>query len=206
MLPGWRARAVDHPTGPRRSTTPSTTLVFLHSSSGNFAAYWQALAPLSRRHGIALVFPSFGAGNWSRPGGVEAVLAARTAACERFALAPDRVFLAVISNGGLGVSAALGSEPATFRGVALIPAVVEETRLASAAATGALRGVPVLFVHGDADDRVPLAAVEPAIHRLETAGAAVTRSVFPGADHFVLFARLDEILVELSWWMCSQTP
>jgi pimeloyl-ACP methyl ester carboxylesterase len=177
------------------------TLLFLHGAAGNFAAYWQALAPLARRDGIALVFPGFGAGNRDRPGGVEAVLAARDTACEQFALAPDRVFLAALSNGGLGASGVLARGPPAFRGVALISAVVAEEHVAMAAAAGSLRGLPVLLVHGDADDRVPLAALLPAIGKMESAGATITRRVYPGADHFLPFARLGEILGELSRWI-----
>jgi len=181
-------------------------LVFLHGSGGNFAVYWQALLPLAREHGIALLFPTFGAGNWSRPGGVEAVLEARSLACERYSVDPGQVFLAVLSNGGRGAMRLLAREPQAFRGVALISAVVEEKVVDTVRGTGRLDGLPIYFAHGDADDRVPLAAVEPAVRKLEAAGAAVTRRIFAGEDHFLLFSRLDEVLADLLEWMQSSSP
>ena len=50
-----------------------------------------------------LVQPSFGFGGWHRPGGLEAIEAARVYALAHEPVAPSRVFLAGLSNGGRGL-------------------------------------------------------------------------------------------------------
>lgn len=194
------------PRTPAQGATPPRTLIFLHGSGGNFAVYWKALSPLALEHGIHLMFPTFGIGNWNRAGGVDAIISARRAACDRFALDPGRVFLAVLSNGGRGATRLLARGRGEFRGLALISAVLEEDPIAAAAAAGSLRGLPVLFAHGHADDRVAFGRAEEAVRSMESAGALVTRHTYAGEDHFLLFSRLEDILRDLVSWMQSADP
>ncbi|MDB6003532.1 MAG: hypothetical protein JWR15_519, partial [Prosthecobacter sp.] len=55
---------------------PTPTLVFLHGSGGNFKAYIWLLSKVADELGIAVIAPSFGMGNWEKPGGYEVITGA----------------------------------------------------------------------------------------------------------------------------------
>lgn len=73
---------------PRKVPAPKRLplVVFLHGSAGNFASYWQVLAPLARQRQAVVICPTFGFGNWARRrGGVDHILASIKHARRRLA-------------------------------------------------------------------------------------------------------------------------
>ncbi len=184
---------------PRKQTGKLPGVVFLHGSAGNFACLWHALAPLARRHRLALICPSFGLGNWQRPGGTEAVRQAVLDACQRFAIDPENLTLMVLSNGGRGATRLVARHPGMFRRVVLISPVLERQPLREG--QRAWRDLPVLWIHGAEDRRIPLRATRDRIRLIEQAGARLTRRVFTGQDHFLFFDRRDEILPLIAQWI-----
>jgi poly(3-hydroxybutyrate) depolymerase len=177
------------------------TLAFLHGSGGNFASYWYVLAPLARERGIAIVCPTFGLGNWHKKGGVEAALRATDHAVERYGLDPKRVYLAALSNGGRGATRIIAQHAGRFRGVALISAVLEHGPIRAGLADGAWRGLPVLFIHGSLDLRLPIGPTRDRVAELRTGGARVTEMVMDGEDHFLLFAQRRAVVDRLGAWI-----
>ena len=127
---------------PPQSTTESgVTIVFLHGSAGSFGCYSYALSPLVRESGYNVIVPSFGAGNWDRAGGADAILTAAADAVERFSLESTKVYLVALSNGGKGAARVLAQHPGAFRGVALLSAILEDEPVAAGAARGAWAGI-----------------------------------------------------------------
>lgn len=180
---------------------PAATVVFLHGSGGNFASYWHVLSPLARDRGIAVVCPSFGFGNWHREGGVEAVLRATDHAVERYGLDPDRLYLAALSNGGRGATRVVKAHPRRFRGIVLLSAVLEHDTIREGLWTNAWRGLPVLFIHGAADLRLPLSYTRERIDEIRRGGAHVTEMVLDGEDHFLLFSQRDAVVERIAGWI-----
>jgi len=177
------------------------SIVFLHGSVGNFASYWHALAPLAREHHTALFFPSGGFGMWPLPAAATAVDEVIDDSRRRFGLDAVAPVLAGISNGGLAVAGAMARGTQRFRGVVLISTVLRNDLVSEGIAAGRWSGMPVLLIHGDADDRVSLTSVLREADRLEAAGARVTRVVVAGEDHFLFNARTDLVLERLPEWM-----
>ncbi|MBI3945509.1 MAG: prolyl oligopeptidase family serine peptidase [Armatimonadetes bacterium] len=189
---------------PRRGGACRATLLFLHGSAGSFSIYWYALAPLARAHGIAVICPGFGFGEWQRPRGVETAMAALEDACRRYSLDPERVFLAALSNGGRGATRIVAAHPGRFRGVALISAVLEEEPVRAGVTEGAWRGLPVLVLHGSADDRVPWPETETLVGQARAGGASVSQRVFPGEDHFLFLSQREQVLSKVARWAAAE--
>ncbi|MCK6471246.1 MAG: hypothetical protein L6R28_05830 [Planctomycetes bacterium] len=180
-------------------------LVFLHGSGGNFAAYWKVLAPLAREEGVALLFPSFGMGNWQRDGSAASVLAALDDATQRFRLDPENCFVAGLSNGGRGVTRAVALAPERFRGVVLISAVLEEGTIAEGLSQGGWKGTRVLLLHGQDDERVPWDYTFQRMRQLMDGGARMLAVPFPGQDHFLMFAMRENMADTIAKWMKEHT-
>ena len=177
------------------------SVVFLHGSGGNFASYWYVLAPLARERGIAVLCPTFGFGNWHKAGGVEAALAATDHAIKRYGLDPERVYLAALSNGGRGATRVAAQHPDRFRGVALISAVLEHRPIRAGVSKGAWRGLPVLFIHGNLDLRLPIGPSRDRVAELRGGGARVSEMVMDGEDHFLLFSQRQAVIERIGAWI-----
>ena len=164
-------------------------VVFLHGSGGNFQGYLWVWKQMADRGRFVVVAPGFGFGNWQRPGGVEAVLTARTDAERTLPIDPSRFILAGLSNGGRGVVRVIEGDAArTWKAVVLLSAVVDLEPSAAA-----WRGRPTLVVHGLRDDRIPTPWLEESVRLLREAGATVQTRFDPDQDHFLFFSRRDEV-------------
>lgn len=157
------------------------------------------MAPLTRVHRLAVVCPTFGAGNWHRRGGVEAVVRAVRDASRRFDLDPQRLTLVALSNGGRGATRVVARHPDLFARVVLISPVLEQQPLMAGAA--AWRDRPVLWIHGARDRRIPLRATSERVALIEKHGGRVVRRVYPEEDHFLLFSRRTELPGLVASWI-----
>ena len=135
---------------------PLPAIVFLHGSVGNFKVYTWVWSQLAEQLGCVIIAPSFGFGNWDRPGGVEAVQAALADARKVVALDPARIHLAGLSNGGLGVCRVADALPSQFCGCILLSPVMDARITASPEFHKKWAGRPMLVVTGVADERVPV--------------------------------------------------
>ncbi len=176
-------------------------LLFLHGSFGSFKAYFYAWRRFADAHRWIVVCPSFGWGNWYRPGGVEAVERARAHALASLPADRDRVYLAGLSNGGTGATRAAAREPDHYAGLVLLSAVIERDVVSSPSFRRGWAGRPVLVIHGDGDDRIPIHFVDEAVSVMRRGGALVTYEVLAGEDHFLFFSALDRALADLGAWV-----
>lgn len=164
-LPDGRYYLVAVPRGVR---TPPV-VVGLHGGGGNPAQFAQAsgLADAALRRGYAVVLP---AGTAGRAGGrllvwngfyccghapadgvddvgfLDRVIADAT---RRFTLDPDRVFMTGMSNGGIMTETYAALRPGTLRAAASVAGPFDALRIVPKGP------VPVLHMHGTADDHVP---------------------------------------------------
>ena len=176
-------------------------VVFLHGSLGNFRGYlwvWKAVAD---RHGVAVVAPTFGAGRWDRPGGEEAIerVLRRCVADPR--MDPSRIYLAGLSNGGLGVCRAAGRRPEAWRGLILVSPVVDERALFTDGFRAACGGKPVLILHGADDDRVPVRCIRDAAEAMRLRGMRVECDVLEGRTHFLFFSDREAVEERIGPWL-----
>ncbi|MFT3764451.1 MAG: hypothetical protein QM820_02875 [Minicystis sp.] len=182
---------------PRAPGERLPVLLFLHGSLGNFKAYFYLLRRFADAERFILVCPSFGIGDWSHDGGVEAVERARALAIGELQGDPARVVLMGLSNGGTGVSRAAARDPRAYAGLVFLSAVMEPMVLGSDAFTAGWKGRPVLLIHGAADDRISEPYARRAAALMVALGVRLTTHVYPGEDHFLLFSKPDEVLADL---------
>lgn len=113
----------------------------------------------------------------------------------------QRVFLAGLSNGGLGVSQVVAQAPDRFAGLIFLSPVMNTRILESAAFAQGWQGRPVLLLTGEADRRIPLEYVQRHARLLTEAGVRVSEVSYPGEDHFLVFSRPEEIIRDVSEWL-----
>lgn len=184
----------------KRGEGPLPVLLFLHGSGGNFKTYLWVWSRLAEQQGLIIIAPSFGFGNWLEPGATRSVLRALDDASTFIDIDEERVFLAGLSNGGLGVSQLAAAAPERFRGLIFLSPVMATGLLENQAFVENWKGRPVLVVTGEADERVPYEYVQRHVRQLKGAGARITMIAYPGEDHFLFFSRPDDILNDISKW------
>jgi pimeloyl-ACP methyl ester carboxylesterase len=171
-------------------------VLFLHGWGGPFRGYLWVLRSLAESEGVAIVAPSFGLGSWSQPDGQQAIDEALTFIVEDPDLDADRVVLAGLSNGGLGVSRAVLAGAERFAAVVYLSPVLESRH---ALAVGeAMAGKPVRIVTGAEDCRVPADWVAEGAAAIASANLRTRLVVVPGEDHFLLFSQPEVVLAELA--------
>ncbi|HSG05792.1 MAG TPA: hypothetical protein VLB09_05295 [Nitrospiria bacterium] len=176
-------------------------LVFLHGSLGNFKGYSWVLKDLADAEGYAILAPTYGSGNWhlDRDG---AILTAVYNHCvEDAALDHRTIYLAGLSNGGLGVSREMQRAAGRYAGFAFISPVMEAHLISTVSALDSMKGKTVLILHGEKDRRIPVAAIRTCEGILKNAGLPTTAHYEPNEDHFLFFAQRDAVLQNIAAWL-----
>lgn len=176
---------------------PFPALVFLHGFGGNLQGYLWTLRAAAHAQGYAVVAPSYGAGLWFNDPEGEVVRRTLAWMASTGIFRMDRLALAALSNGGYGLGpAALGSG-GRFRGIAWLSAVPDPAPLDRMASLG----VPLLFLHGGVEDRIPIEETNAAVARMRRAGAEVDYDVVPDADHFLFFTHRSRVQAAITRWL-----
>lgn len=173
-------------------------VLFLHGSCGNFKVYLWAWKRIADRHGLAVICPSFGFGNWYREAGTLAVERALALATRELPIDGTRIYLAGISNGATGVSRAAARNPALYRGLVFLSPVLEPEIVCSAEFIRGWKDRPVLVVHGEDDERIPKASIDAAVESMHQAGVPVKYLLYPREDHFLFLSKLDNVLEDVA--------
>ncbi|MFZ0547491.1 MAG: prolyl oligopeptidase family serine peptidase, partial [Candidatus Promineifilaceae bacterium] len=134
---------------------PLPALVFLHGSVGNFKTYTWVWSKLAEQEGFVIIAPSYGFGNWDAEG-AEMVIEAISDAEQVVDIDQERLYLAGLSNGGLGVSRIAAEHPQMFQGLVFISPVFDTGMVDSDSFQENWAGRPILVISGEADNRIPL--------------------------------------------------
>lgn len=185
-----------------RGKGPMPVVVFLHGVCGNFKPYIWLWSKLAEQRGCVIIAPTYGFGKYDRPGSTEAVLRALDDAATLVDIDRDRVYLAGLSNGGLGVSQAATTSPARLRGLIFLSPVMERV-VDTDTFLAAWRGRPVLVITGQADDLVPYEYVSQRVTIMKAAHVNVTEIAYPNEDHFLFFTQADKVCKDISAWLAK---
>jgi hypothetical protein len=159
-------------------------LVFLHGYAGSFTLECWMIAEAARAISAVTVCPSTGfAGQWWTPDG-ERTLRATLTYLETRGI--RSVYLAGLSNGGVGASLLAPRFARSLAGLILISGVSSE---------GSTGGLPALVVHGEGDPMMSALAAH--------AFAARTGVTYAGFDggHFVMMVQRAEVRDALGKWL-----
>ena len=187
------------PAGASRGRRP--VVIFLHGSLGNFRGYLWVWSRIAEERGFAIVAPTFGAGNWDAPGGAEAIEQVRLQCAADPRFDPSRVYLAGLSNGGLGVCLGAKRSPRAYRGIVFISPVIDTRELLTDEFLAAWKDKPILVLHGTSDNRVTSAAVEKAVGAMTAKGMKVERHFYEKQTHFLFFALRGQMQERIGRWL-----
>lgn len=180
---------------------PAPVLVFLHGSLGNFKGYTWLLRQLAEEHGIAILCPTYGAGQWHRERGLEVVEAIEGYVDGQAALDGGRTFLAGLSNGGIGVTRVMLTAQPRYAGYVLISPVMDRSLVDPGDSVTPGDGRKVLVLHGESDRRIPASYVRRGIGRLRSSGYDVAEEFYPEEDHFLLFSERQAVIQSIADWI-----
>lgn len=182
---------------------PLPVILFLHGSMGNFQGYWQIWKEFAEIHRVAIVAPTFGAGNWSKSGGLECIEETTKYIREHPGLDGDRIILAGLSNGATGVTPAAINTPKNYLALIYLSPVLNEDDI-TWDFTQAFAGRPVLIVTGEKDRRTPAKHIREAATRMSLAKIAVEGHFVPGQDHFLVFDDWPHVSNIIGFWLHSK--
>lgn len=182
---------------------PKPVILFLHGSLGNFQGYWQIWKKFADIHQVAIVSPTFGAGNWSKPGGLECIEQATKFIREHPGLDSNRIILTGLSNGATGVTPAAITTPDNFMALVYLSPVLREDDVTSEF-TKAFAGRPVLIVTGEDDRRTPVDPIKDAVSVMSSHKVAVQAHYVPGQDHFLVFDDWPYVSNIIGTWLHSK--
>ncbi len=171
-------------------------LVFLHGMGGNMKACLWVLSKLAERHRCAVIAPTFGFGNWDKPGGAEFAAEVVREALATLPLDPKRVFLMGYSNGAMGVTRAAMEAPELFRGLIYLSPITED-ELFSRQEFLSPQDRKFLFLHGGRDMRIPRSFVEGTVGSLRRFGCDVALKVYDEEDHYLLFSQQEAVVDDI---------
>ena len=170
-------------------TQPKRGIIFLHGYGGNFTLQCWLVAHAGERIGAITVCPSTRAsGDWWSAQGAE-ILHQTLSYLQRRGV--ERIYLAGLSNGGIGASRLARRFKSNLAGLILISGADPDAPITS---------LPVLVVQGKSDERIPAWVSE---RYAAAAGAASTYLLLEG-DHFVLLKQADHVQRAIADWIILQ--
>jgi pimeloyl-ACP methyl ester carboxylesterase len=179
---------------------PLPALIFLHGSVGNFKTYTWVLSQFAEETGFVIIAPSYGFGSWDEAGAAS-VLRVFADAQEVVDIDENRIFLAGLSNGGLGLSQLAETHPEMFQGLIFFSPVMNTSIVDGSSFQTAWANRPVLVITGTDDRRIPLAYVETRVDKMAAGGVDVSSVIVPDEDHFLFFSQPDRIVNEMTRWL-----
>jgi len=168
---------------------PTRGIIFLHGFGGNFTLQCWLMAHAGERIGAMTVCPSTRAtGDWWSPQGAEILRQTLTYLQQR---GVERIYLAGLSNGGIGASRLAKRLESQLAGLILISGADPDAPISR---------LPVLLVQGKNDERMPMWVAE----RYAAAARATSTYLLLEGDHFVLLRQADRVQAAIADWITLQ--
>lgn len=179
---------------------PLPALIFLHGSAGNFKTYTWVWSQLAEQEGFVIIAPSYGFGNWDESG-TQLIIEAIADAEQVIDIDQERLYLAGLSNGGLGVSRTAAEYPEMFQGLIFLSPVFDTGIVDGTAFQEVWAERPVLVITGEADERIPFDYVRNRVAGMQNGGIIVTTAYYPNEDHFLTFSQPESLMEDVADWL-----
>jgi predicted esterase len=173
-------------------------LIFLHGLGGNNKSCLWVLSKLSKQTKCAVIAPTFGLGNWDKPGSAEFVIDVAHEAIATLPLDRKKIFLMGYSNGAMGVTRAVVKEPGLFKGIIYLSPITEDELFSPKEFSRSAKECKFLFLHGGCDERIPRSLVEVSVASLKRLGCNVQLKVYNNEDHFLLFSQQEAVINDIA--------
>jgi hypothetical protein len=166
-----------------------TGIIFLHGFGGNFTLQCWLIAEAGSGVGATTLCPSTApSGQWWQDDG-PSILQESLNYLKLGGV--KRIYLAGLSNGGIGASRLADRFKNDLSGLILI---------SGADPNATITGLPVLVIHGKGDERIPMSIAE------QYAALSVPNSTYRlfDGDHFVLLKEADQVQETIRDWLVEQ--
>jgi dienelactone hydrolase len=174
---------------PDSGTPPESGIIFLHGFGGNFNLQCWLMAQAGYFIDAVTVCPSTSpSGAWWKAEG-QAILEETITYLHQRGV--KRIYLAGLSNGGIGATRLADSFKKDLAGLILI---------SGADPNATITEMPVLVLHGKYDERIPVSMME---QYASAAGMNATYHLFEG-DHFLLLKQADQAQKVMIDWLRQQ--
>lgn len=183
---------------------PKPVILFLHGSLGNFKGYWQLWKTFAEENNIAIVAPTFGAGNWYNKGGLDAIANARDYCEGHPRIDAGRIVLAGLSNGGTGVTRAAAATPKAWRGLIFLSPVLESNIIESEEFANGWGGRSALIITGEKDQRTSAKHIRNVEESMDDIGMRIQSHYLPNEDHFLVFSDWPRVRTLMATWLRSE--
>jgi len=183
------------------TNSPLPVIMFIHGSLGNFKGYLWILKSLADKKGFAVVAPTFGVGNWNKTGGINHIEQMQKYCVDHPTFDGNQIYLAGLSNGGIGALRAARNNPDAYNGLILISAVIDPAILQKRDFIRGWRNRPVLVIHGLKDLRIPASHIKMCETVMKKNQIPVTSCYYPDQDHFLLFAEDKKVINDIKEWL-----
>jgi dienelactone hydrolase len=171
------------------SADSKTGIIFLHGFGGNFTLQCWLIAEAGSRIGATTLCPSTDpSGQWWQEQGLAILQESLNYMKQR---GVKRIYLAGLSNGGIGSSRLADRFKNDLAGLILI---------SGADPNATMTGLPVLVISGRDDERIPISLMEQYV---SAAGSEATYVPFDG-DHFLLLKQSDQVQDVIIHWLNQQ--
>lgn len=183
----------EHAAGERRPA-----VVFLHGSGGAWKAFFHGQVAWAAARRFGVVSPSFGFGNWTAPGGLDAVANARRWLRAQPWVDPGAIYLVSLSNGGRAVTRIMATTAAGYQGVVMVSSVIESDVLTRGTLDLSWQQVPVLVIHGARDERIPRGYIDDAVAEMRARWIDVRYALVADEDHYLILTAHERMAHEIN--------
>lgn len=180
---------------------PKPAIFFFHGSLGNFKGYWQIWKTFADQHDVAIIAPTFGAGNWGGKYGLPTVEQALKFCEEHPMIDSDRMVLTGLSNGGIGVTRAARAHPKKFRGLIYLSPVMEKMVVESEEFANGWAGRSALIISGADDKRTTPTQIREVEELMTDLTMKVESHFIEKEDHFLAFSDWEKVSALVAAWL-----
>lgn len=174
---------------PNIEKSPEAGIIFLHGAGGNFTLQCWLIGKASSSIDLITVCPSTSPSGYWWTSTSEVILQETVNYLHDRGV--ERIYLAGLSNGGVGASQLANHFKDSLDGLILISGANPYTEITE---------LPVLVIHGRYDERIKTPLIEQYV---SATGAESTFYLFEG-DHFLLLKKADQVQAIIIDWLIEQ--
>lgn len=186
---------------PKASSGKRPAVIFLHGWLGNMKCYIWLWSKFAERNGYIIVCPTFGNGRWQKSGSEEKLRETLKFCREDSRIDSDRIYVAGMSNGGMGVTRVALEFPEYVQGLIYLSPVLESTKIGSDEFRRSIGRKPILVIYGGKDNRVPRTFVSACLDEMRKKELNVESKCYEEEEHLLFITESESVMTDIELWL-----
>ena len=187
------------------TTTPCSTLIFLHGSWGPLKGYMWVLKAFADQTGVAIVAPNNGIGQWHTAETDYALTCALDYIRKHPRLNVNDLYLSGLSSSATGFCRTAITPPAGWKGICFISPDIPDDLPAMLTKKLRTGNTSIVILSGKNDPQFPLHAVRNTMQQLKADGIHTAVEIAEDEDRFLMFSQ-PQLIVKALTKMVRKTP